>query len=873
MCSIGHKFQYWGILRQKSITDATHHEDIISDIPQFLPMSEITLNPSLNELGILEEEEISKHYSISSNCHEAQKQNKSQNECETNITEKHTETEPIDDFKITNPDFYENLILPTEDLDLPFSDVNPYMSQLCSPYQIKSSDEKSFESQKNQKNFRSSLDCLLDWTGEETENSGNVYFEKIQQNFDALTETKNKLISLDKIVTNSLNQVYNENISSNKDEMNQKLVSNAWTPSNTDQSSVQSKIFFENQEKRSSIQHLSSKEQFLYESVEEERELGLNNDVIDDQTEAEKMVTDLFQDIEERTEKLSFCDENLPHSIPKMIQISNGGTLEILGIKTGTEITQNCSKIEKDSDHEIMKSQTNEDLIDAINQSIDDSKVTEQTTSSDDCISNLQMSEEFPIMQSPLLEANEEMSKNIDVQQQSTPNTVVNGNDDRSGSSISEENMHVDIFSRDEISEEQIETHSDARYKEEQDKKHVIVDKPQSKQTSQEVSNHVECNENIENDDHYHQLNGSSPLNDEHIESLESIDFSEKYQHIEDNETSQNNNEVSNNQANSSTRLAEKDHNSSAEETLHQEFQTNSGRALDVEQTDLASGIFYARIYSETDYNILEEVPPQQICSTFESTDESNNLKSQISMEQPSGTLEIPYLSSIENPLNLNKAGAKALQINYSQSIDKSNCSSQTDLRRMSPSMETSKEENSLVTPHQQHDIIQFQEFEVQCIPVHSSERFSTGIYGLDKNDEDFTIVIDVTGDNNEEFFVSNVPVEDIVHPEVINDHSWSHSHELFTSGLETLFEEEVLGNGSQTEDKVNPDQIVERNVWQKVVHIPIPDMSPTQSPVPKCSCDDDDEERCTNNDSRVFGCKNIVAEEIYSDQVPPTTL
>ena len=87
-------------------------------------------------------------------------------------------------------------------------------------------------------------------------------------------------------------------------------------------------------------------------------------------------------------------------------------------------------------------------------------------------------------------------------------------------------------------------------------------------------------------------------------------------------------------------------------------------------------------------------------------------------------------------------------------------------------------------------------------------------------------------------------------HGRVRNEAS-KHHELMFASGLETLFEEDGAGELG--------GRVVEDDVWQKAIHIPIPDMSPPLSPVQTvCSCCDQDQDKPVE-------CRNKT-EEVYSE-------
>ena len=103
-------------------------------------------------------------------------------------------------------------------------------------------------------------------------------------------------------------------------------------------------------------------------------------------------------------------------------------------------------------------------------------------------------------------------------------------------------------------------------------------------------------------------------------------------------------------------------------------------------------------------------------------------------------------------------------------------------------------------------------------------------------------VVVDVNASNNSD--------DGGDHSRVRNEAS-KHHELMFANGLETLFEEDGAGDLG--------GRVVEGNVRQKAIHIPIPDMSPPLSPVQTiCSCCDQDQDKPVE-------CRNKT-EEIYSD-------
>jgi len=160
--------------------------------------------------------------------------------------------------------------------------------------------------------------------------------------------------------------------------------------------------------------------------------------------------------------------------------------------------------------------------------------------------------------------------------------------------------------------------------------------------------------------------------------------------------------------------------------------------------------------------------------------DDAYQVKNKAETEQIACTTLIEYDESEYTTL-------PSFDYNFSQSTHKSNCPSE---------MTKDKIDNRCVK---------------NC--AHETENDEVEIHA---------VITDGMEDKDEQQFVSNISIEHVKH-----DYSTSQCQEI-NSELETLFEEECTTIEYQnTIGLGNIHQVVEKNVWEKVIHVPIPDMSP----------------------------------------------
>ena len=201
---------------------------------------------------------------------------------------------------------------------------------------------------------------------------------------------------------------------------------------------------------------------------------------------------------------------------------------------------------------------------------------------------------------------------------------------------------------------------------------------------------------------------------------------------------------------------------------------------------------------------------------------------------------------SMETPVvKVDEHNLITIQFNCDQGIEQSNCSTKTELEETIPSMESLEEDF-------------FTKGNDDVFNQSSSDIVDAGA----KNEA--TILDENINIENDQQFITTLSTDPQPN---FQDREMSRSiaHDMFTCELETLFEEDDPHLNAQNfeihHEFTDEVQITDDQVWQKTVHIPIPDMSPPQSPIQREEC------FCTESTDycHSYQCKNF-HEEIYSD-------